>query len=95
MRIIFWWLLGFSCLISLTLLYFFFTGLLDGTVSTYNMGIWTILVILAILIPSLGYRLHSSGNLRAANILLGIIAVPAVLYLLFFLLLIILQPKWN
>jgi hypothetical protein len=42
-----------------------------------------------------GLVLRARGRDGAAKLLLGVLAVPAVLVGLFFLLLILLNPRWN
>jgi hypothetical protein len=91
----FWILWGFDCLISLVVLYFFFIGLLDGTVSSYNMVGWTwlLLGLAAIMLGSLW--LKSIKWLTLAKILLGILAIPGILYILYALMFIISKPRFN
>jgi hypothetical protein len=91
----FWILWGFDCLISLVVLYFFFIGLLDGTVSSYNMVSWTwvLLGLAAIMLGSLW--LKSIKWLTLAKILLGILAIPGILYILYALMFIISKPRFN
>jgi len=91
----FWILWGFDFLISLVVLYFFFIGLLDGTVSSYNMVGWTwlLLGLAAIMLGSLW--LKSIKWLTLAKILLGILAIPGILYILYALMFIISKPRFN
>ena len=91
----FWILWGFDCLISLVVLYFFFVGLLDGTVSSYNMVGWTwlLLGLAAVMVGSLW--LKSIKWLTLAKILLGILAIPGILYILYALMFIISKPRFN
>ena len=93
--IFFWILWGIDAVLSLILLYFFFVGLADGSVSSYNMGIWTLILmgIGAIMLGSLWLKAHH--YLIVANIVLGILAVPGLLYGLFLLLILITKPRWN
>ena len=91
----FWILWGFDCLISLVVLYFFFIGLLDGSVSSYNMVGWTwlLLGLAAVMLGSLW--LKSIKWLTLAKILLGILAIPGILYILYALMFIISKPRFN
>ena len=91
----FWILWGFDALIALVVLYFFFIGLVDGSVSSFNAGIWALLLagLALILLGSLG--LKAIGYLQWAKVLLSILAIPGLLYLLFILMVIILKPRWN
>ena len=90
-----WILWGFDALIAAVGLYYFFVGLYDGTVSSFNIGKW--MVILAVLGGVLGgsLLLRHASHMAAAWILLLLMAVPGLLVGLFFLVAIILHPKWN
>ncbi len=91
----FWILWGFDACIALVVLYFFFIGLGDGSVSSFNMGLWLMLLggLAVILLGSLW--LKGLEKLMLAKILLAILAVPGLLYLLFILLILISKPRWN
>ena len=91
----FWLVWGFDALIALVFLYFFFTGLADGSVSSFNIGLW-LLILLAVggvVLGSLGLR--SAGYSVAAHGVLLILALPGLVFLLFFLSVLILNPRWN
>jgi hypothetical protein len=85
--IFFWIFWAVDCLVALVILYFFFIGLADGSVSSFNMGLW--LLILAVLAGVLigGFQLMKHGHLLAAKLVLCILAVPGLLYGIFVLLL--------
>jgi hypothetical protein len=91
----FWILWGFDALIALVVLYFFFIGLADGSVSSFNMGLWMLLLaaVAAVLLGSLW--LKSLGQLGWAKAVLSILALPGFLYLLFLLVVLISKPRWN
>ena len=91
----FWLLWGFDALIVLVVLYFFFVGLADGSVSSFNMGLWlTILLVLAgVMLCSL--LLRSAGRSGIAKAVLLILAVPGLLFVLYFFVLLISAPQWN
>lgn len=91
----FWILWGFDGLIALVVLYFFIVGLMDGSVSSFNMGLWA--AVLAALAAIMGgsLLLRSAGHPVIAAILLAIMALPGFLTGLFFLLMILLKPRWN
>lgn len=75
--------------------YFFFVGLADGSVSSFNMTLWlsTLGALAAILFG--GPALKRSNHPRAANLLLALLAIPACLYGAFILMIVIAQPRWN
>jgi len=86
---------GVDALIAAIFVGFFFWGLADGTVSSFNIVLW--LGILAGLAGILGgsHRLESKGYTRPAMGLLLILAIPGFLGVLFFLAVLILHPRWN
>jgi hypothetical protein len=92
---LFWFLWGWDALIALVFVVFFVWGLSDGTVSSFNIVLW--LGILAVLGGVLGGSswLRNAGHQRVANLVLLSLAIPGFLFALFFLVLIIAQPRWN
>ncbi|GAB3501506.1 osmoprotectant transporter permease [Emticicia fontis] len=93
--ILFWIFWGIDAIVALIALYFFFIGLADGSVSSVNMSLWLVLLgaLAAILFGTLA--LKAAGNLLFAKILAGVLAIPAILFALFFLILIASGQKWN
>lgn len=91
----FWLLWGFDVLIALVVLYFFVIGLADGSISAFNIGLW-LLILLAVGSVVLGSLwLHSAGHSGVAKGVMLILAVPGLLFLLFFLSVLLLNPRWN
>lgn len=77
------WIL--DAIVTLIALLFFFAGLNDGTVSSFNISLWAglLAVLLGILFGSL--VLYSKKKIILANSILLIPVLPALLYLLFIL----------
>ncbi len=92
---LFWVLWVIDAITALITVYFFFDGLADGSVSSFNIVSWLIilLVLAAILTGSL--YLKSYNRVIVANILLSLLAAPALLYGLFLLLVISSGARWN
>ncbi len=86
---------GIDAVTALIFIVFFIIGIGDGTVSSFNIMLWLLIlsILAAVLIGSLW--LQKAGRPRFANALAIALAVPSVLTGLFFLLLIVLHPKWN
>lgn len=93
--ILFWILWGIDAIVALVLLYFFFIGLADGSVSSFNMGLWLLLLFVSIGVLVGSFYLKSKEKLVIAKILLGIEAVPAFFFFMFFLILILSKPNWQ
>jgi len=88
-------LFGFDALVALVILFFFVIGIGDQSVSADNMDLWLgILMGLAVVLGG-ALLLNTYGRRAAAIVLLMILAVPGLLYGLFILLVLILQPRWN
>ncbi|MCW5692022.1 MAG: hypothetical protein KIT48_06630 [Pseudolabrys sp.] len=88
-------LIGIDALAALVVIYFFFVGLADGSVSSFNGGLWFALLAAVAVILGGGWALQASGRRGLATALLLVLAVPAVVYALFIALILITQPRWN
>lgn len=76
------------------LLVFFLWGVSDGSAG-YALGTW--LAALAVPVAAIGgaVALRRNGHTGLATLLLLPVAIPALLYGLFVLSMLILQPRWN
>ncbi len=81
--------------VSVVVVFFFLWGLVDGSVSSFNMGLWLTLLALVTAVPFVGSRLRSSGRPWPAILVLSILALPGLLYALFILLIVVTKPSWN
>ncbi len=74
---------------------FFLIGIADGSVSSFNIALWlvTLLALSGVLIGSRALR--AAGRTGMATALAMLIAIPGALAGIFFLALIIGQPRWN
>jgi hypothetical protein len=91
----FWVLWGFDAIITLVILYFFFIGLADGSVSSFNMGLWVFILLVLAAIMGGSLWLKSTNHMTLAKVLLMLLAIPGLLYALFMLFIIIGKPRWN
>ena len=88
-------LLVVDAAIAAILLYFFVTGIEDGSVSSFNILIWLVMLGGIALIIGGALALRARGQKVAANLILAVPALPGLLFGLFILLAVILQPRWN
>ena len=88
-------LCGIDAVIALITLYFFFAGLSDGSVSSFNILLWLALLGGIAAILGSGLLLKANKKLWPANGVLLILAAPGFLLGLLFLMLIVLQPDWR
>ena len=83
--IFFWILWTVDAIATSIILYFFIIGLGDNSVSGQNAGLWLMIVLLPIALLIGTYKLKEKNNLKTAKWLLSIMAVPTILFFLFFL----------
>lgn len=88
-------LLAFNALAAAVVLFFFFWGVSDGTVSSLNIGIWLALLAATALSLGGGWFFYAKGNRAVALLVLMILALPGLAFLAFTLLLLIANPRWN
>ena len=88
-------LLTIAGLVAAGFAFFFVWGLADGTVSADNMLLWLVIIGVCAGVLIAATQLRAKGQNLAANLVLLILALPGLFALLFFLTLIILQPRWN
>jgi len=91
----FWLLWSFDALVTLGFVYFFGIGLLDGSVSSFNIVLWlTILTGLGVILGGRYFlKVKSQGILAVCTLCL--LAIPALLALSFFLVILVSNPRWN
>ena len=91
----FWVPWTIDTIIAVIAFYFFFVGLADGSVSSFNMGLWLLILLGLAIIVGGGLWLKSAGHPGLATVLLLILAVPGFLYGLFLVIALIAPPRWN
>jgi hypothetical protein len=84
-----------AAVVTSVVVLFFLLGLADGTVSSFNAGLWTLILLgtLGVTIGSLVLKTRGRPGLGA--LLALVLALPGFLAGLFFLLILITQPRWN
>ena len=91
----FWNLWGLDAVIALVFVSFFFIGLADGSVSSFNIPLWLVILFTLGGILWGSHALQAAGRTSLATRLLMILAIPGVLVGLLFLAALIHQPRWN
>jgi hypothetical protein len=92
---LFWILWIFSAIMALVPLYFFFVGLTDGSVTIRNISLWLIMLLIIGGVLAGSYWLNTHQYPGYAKGLLLVTAIPGMLGILYFLVVIIAKPKWN
>jgi len=88
-------LLAVDGLAAAVVLYFFAAGLADGSVSDFNAELWAGLLLALAAVLGGGLLLRHAGRPRLANAVLALLAVPALAYGLFIVLVIVSGARWN
>ena len=68
---------------------------MDGTVSSKNIGIWFILLLVVAVVLVGSYLLRAANQMALAKTLLIIAAIPGILAILYFAVVMISKPRWN
>ena len=91
---IFWIPWAIDAVAALVVVAVFFIGLADGSVSSFNMGLW--LAILAVCGGIVGGGLALRAvHPRAAIVLAMLTAIPVALVGLLFLVIMVVPARWN
>jgi len=86
---------GVDVVAALVALAFFFIGIEDGTVSSFNIMLWLALLGGLAVIVFASNAFHVRGQDGLAFILAAVLAVPALLACLFFAFLLVSGVRWN
>ena len=73
----------------------FLWGLADGSVSTFNIGLWVLMLGGVTVVVAGSLWLRSIGWPGVGTALALVLAIPGVLVGLFFLILNVGNPRWN
>ena len=87
--------LAVASVVALVIVTFFFWGLADGSVSSFNFAIWLVALVVAVAVPIFGIQFATRGHHFAAIFVLGILALPGLVYGLFLLLVVGSGTPWN
>jgi len=74
---------------------FFLIGLADGSVSSFNFGIWVVLLGSIAAVLWAGIVLRSRGRTALAVAVLAVAAIPGLLAALFLLVVLVTNERWN
>ena len=87
-------LFGFDILAMLVLVYFFADGLRYEP-GGEHLGVWLPVLLVPAAVLAGAWALRGKGKIGPANVLLGVLAAPFVLALLFIGLFVVLQPDMR
>lgn len=95
MRAIFWILWSVNAAIAAIVLLFFFAGLADGSVSSFNIGLWLAILAAGFIILVGSLFLRGRGHAVLALLMVIPAAAAGILYALFIILVIVSGERWN
>ncbi|HEX8402073.1 MAG TPA: hypothetical protein VF628_10245 [Allosphingosinicella sp.] len=85
---------AFDAIFVSVLVYFFLEGL-RYPASNSAQGLWLLIIGVPVALMAGAWQLKAHGWAKSANGLLGAVALPPLLYVLFFGMIIILEPTWR
>jgi hypothetical protein len=91
----FWIPWSVDALVALVVLGFFAVGVGDGSVSSYNIGLWSLILLVVAAVLGGSLFLRSQGRPGAATLVALLLAVPALLLCLFFAVMLLTVSRWN
>lgn len=91
----FWILWIFNALMCLIPVYFFFIGLGDGTITSRNIGLWFVILLLVAVVLVGSFLLKAANQMALAKVILILAAIPGILVLLYFIIVFTSKPNWH
>jgi len=91
----FWLPWGIAAVVTNVVVYFFLVGLADGSISSFNAGLWTLLLVGTLAVTAGSLILKNSGRPSLGGLLSLVLALPGLLAGIIMLLILITQPRWN
>jgi hypothetical protein len=88
-------LLGLDIAAAAVVIYFFLVGLVDGSVSSFNMDLWLAMLVGVAAVIGGGVALRRNGYPKWANLVLLVLAIPTFLYGLFIVVVVFSGARWN
>jgi len=91
----FWIPWSIDAVVASVVVGFFFVGLGDRSVSSYNIVLWIGLLAAVAVVVGGSLILRSVGQRTLAIALALLLAVPATLFVLLWVVIIVSNPRWN
>ena len=88
-------LFAFDLLALLVLAWFFVHGLRYATPGSDYAATWAPILLIPVAVLGAAWALNAKARTGTANVLLGVLAAPCLLYLLFVGLFVVLQPDMR
>ena len=95
MRVLFWTAWVIAAVVTAILVCFFFAGLADGTVSSFNLVLWTGILACAVAVTFGSLWLKRANHPVLATVVAMLLGLPGLLAGVFLLILLTSHPRWN
>ena len=91
----FWIPWTINLLMATVLVFFFLLGLADGSISSFNLALWLLILCAAVVVVGGSLALRAAAHVKSAQALVTVFAVPGVLVGLFFAVILLVPGRWN
>ena len=91
----FWIPWSISAVVASVLVFFFLWGLADDSVSSFNIGLWLLMLGAAAVVLGGSLALKAADRVKLAKALVMVFAIPGVLLGLFFAVIVLVPGRWN
>ena len=91
----FWIPWAVNAVVESVLLFFFLWGLADDSVSSFNIGLWLLMLGVAAVVLGGSLALKAADRVKLAKALVMVFAIPGVVLGLFFAVIVLVPGRWN
>jgi hypothetical protein len=91
----FWIPWGIAAAVTGVAVFYFFAGLISGSVSSFNAGLWVLILVGTLSVTGGSLVLKNIGRPGWGALLALVLALPGLVAGLMLLLLLVTQPRWN
>jgi hypothetical protein len=91
----FWIPWSIDAVVATILVGFFIIGIGDRSVSSFNIGLWILILGVALSVVAGSLALRSANHIKTAIAVASAMAIPGFLVGLFFLAILMIPARWN
>lgn len=92
---VFWFFWIFDAVMAIIPIIYFFIGLADRSITSRNIGLWVLLLVIIAAVLAGSMWLKANNHLSIANTVLVAASIPGWILLLYMLIILIGKPRWN
>jgi hypothetical protein len=94
-KVLFWTTWSIAAIVTAIVVYFFFSGRAEGSVSSFNIVLWIAILGVVGSVTGGSLWLYRAKHAVLATLVAMLLAVPGLLAGLFLLIVLISHPRWN